>query len=408
MPQDLPSSSGPTRAAGTGLTAISQIVAHSDELIKRLRDMAFEPQREKQLLRRYPISQVAEMVGRNSTSIRRAEAAGALVAPEMSPQGRRVGYSLPQVNAIRDHFGIVPGRTDQEEPIRMAFQNFKGGVGKSTLCTHFSQYLAERGYRVLVIDCDSQASTTTTFGVRPDLDLSDEDTLLPFFDGSKASLDYAIRPTYWDRLDIIPANLALYTAEYELSAKAGTTGAGWIELLHQGIQTVEGNYDVVIMDPPPALGMISLNVVRAANALIVPTPPAMYDFHSTVTFFRMMEEVLETVEQSIGEPINYKFMKLLISKYDPNKSAQEFVVRMMGDQYARHILKAAIKNSAEIDNAGTDWRTVYELEKQSTGRDTHKRCLNSLNAVFKEVEVLIRSTWPSHRQALDAQGHMLW
>ncbi len=393
--------------SGTGLDRIRQIVSHSDALIDELRNLAFDPDTEKQLRRRYTITQVADMVGRSANGIRNAEASGALPKPALNERGRRSGYSLEDVNRIRDHFNIRPGRLDTEEPVRLAIQNFKGGVGKSTLCTHFSQFLAERGFRVLVIDCDSQASTTTTFGIRPDLDLESQDTLLPFFDYSESDLNYAIRSTYWDRLDIIPSNLSLYSAEYELAANAGQSGPGWIDRLHEGIQTVEEGYDVVIMDPPPALGMISLNVVRSANALIVPTPPAMYDFHSTVTFFRMMEEVLSSVEEAIGEPLNYKFMKILISKYDPGKSAQEFMVNLMGEHYSRYILNTIVKDSAEIDNAGADWHTVYELEKPTTSAKTYKRCLVSLNAVFKEIELLIRSTWPSHAEGLEEEGIMI-
>lgn len=369
--------------------------------------MAFAPDTDKQLKRRYTITQVAEMIGRSPNGIRKAEGLGALPMPELSEQGRRTGYSLAEVNRIREYFRISAGRAPGEEPIKMAFQSFKGGVGKSTLCTHFAQYLAEKGYRVLLVDCDSQATTTTIFGLRPDLDLKTEQTLLPFFDGSQMDLSYAIRETYWDGLHIIPSNLSLYSAEYELAATAGQSGPGWINRLHEGIGTIEDRYDVIIMDPPPALGMISLNVVRSANALVVPTPPAMYDFHSTVTFFRMMEEVLESVEAAVGQPLNYKFLKLLVSKYDPTKSAQEFIVRMMGEHYTRHVLNAAVKESAEIDNASADWRTVYELEKYTASRQTYMRCLASLNAVFKEIETLIQSSWPSHRERLEAEGHMV-
>ena len=396
-----------TRLGGTGLDRIRQIVSHSDALIDELRNLAFDPNTDKRLRRRYTITQVAEMVGRSANGIRKAEASGGLPKPAVDERGRRTGYALEEVNRIREYFSIRPGRLASEEPIKLAIQNFKGGVGKTTLCTHFSQYLAERGLRVLVIDCDSQASTTTTFGLRPDLDLEAHDTLLPFFDYSEPDLGYAIRGTYWDRLDIIPSNLSLYSAEYELAANAGQSGPGWIERLHEGIQTVQEGYDVIIMDPPPALGMISLNVVRSANALVVPTPPAMYDFHSTVTFFRMMEEVLTSVEDAVGEPLNYKFMKLLISRFDPGKSAQEFMVNLMGEHYSRYILKSVIKDSAEIDNASSDWQTVYELEKPTTSAKTHKRCLVSLNAVFKELELLIRSTWPSHAESLEEQGIMI-
>jgi len=395
------------RNNGTGLDRIRQIVAHSDALIDELRNLAFEPNTEKVLRRRYTITQVAEMVGRSANGIRKAEASGALPKPTKNDRGRRTGYTLGDVNKIRDYYGIRPGRLDTEDPIRLAIQNFKGGVGKSTLCTHFSQFLAQRGMRVLVIDCDSQASTTTTFGIRPDSDLEPENTLLPFFDYSEEGLDYAIRKTYWDRLDIIPANLSLYSAEYELAATAGQGSANWIDRLHEGIRTVEQGYDVVIMDPPPALGMVSLNVVRAANALVIPTPPAMYDFHSTVTFFRMMEEVLSSVEGAIGEPLNYKFMKILISKYNPGKSAQDFMVNLMGEHYSRYILKGVIKDSAEIDNAGADWHTVYELEKATTSSKTYKRCITSMNAVFKELEILIRSTWDSHAESLEEDGIMI-
>lgn len=397
----------PDYVSGTGIERIRQIVSHSDALIEELRNLAFNPDTDKQMRRRYTITQVADMVGRSANGIRKAEASGQLPKPITNERGRRTGYTLEDVNRIRDHFGIVPGRVTGEEPVRLAIQNFKGGVGKSTLTTHCSQYLAQSGFRVLVIDCDSQASTTTTFGLRPDLDLDASNTLLPFFEYDESTLEYAIRKTYWDRLDIIPANLSLYTAEYELAATAGQSGSSWIDRLHEGIKTVEEGYDVIIMDPPPALGMISLNVVRAANALIVPTPPAMYDFHSTVTFFRMMEEVLESVEKAVGEPLNYKFMKILVSKYDPGKSAQDFMVKLMSEHYSRFILNGVIKDSAEIDNAGADWHTVYELERATTSSKTYKRCLSSLNSVFREIELLIRTTWPSHADRLEEEGLML-
>ena len=393
-----------TFESGTGLQAIREMVSHSDSIITELRNLSFDPNQEKKLRRTYTITQVADMVGRSQQGIRKAESFGQLPKPDTDERGRRVGYSLEDVNRIRTYFNATPGRLMDEEPVRLAIQNFKGGVGKSTICTHVAQFLAEKGYRILVIDCDSQASTTTTFGLRPDLELDTSDTLLPFFNLDESTLEYAIRKTYWDKLHIIPANLSLYTAEYELAASASHAGADWIERLHRGIQTIEAGYDVIVMDPPPALGMISLNVVRAANALIVPTPPAMYDYHSTVTFFRMMEEVLESVERAIGEPVNYKFLKILISKYDTNKSAQEYITKLMRHQYSRFIMNAGLKDSAEIDNAGADWKTVYELERHTTSAQTYKRCMSTLNAVCREIEQLIRATWPSHHEALEAEG----
>ena len=75
----------------------------------------------------------------------------------------------------------------------MAIQNFKGGVGKSTITAHLAQYLSLRGYRVCVLDCDPQGSSTSLFGVNPDCDLDVQDTLHPFFHGDRQNLEYAVR-----------------------------------------------------------------------------------------------------------------------------------------------------------------------------------------------------------------------
>lgn len=389
------------------MRAFAQIIDRSDDVVQRLHELQFEPSVGKTLERRYSITEVADMVGRSTNGIRKAENTGQLIPPEKNEQGRRSGYTLEGINAMRDHFGINPWREPGEKPFRMSFQNFKGGVGKTTLCCHFAQYLAQKGYRVLLVDCDSQGSSTTTFGYRPDLDLEAEDTLMPFMSGEKEDLMYAVRGTYWDRLDIIPANLELYGAEYHLASLAGTPGQDWVSRLHEGLLTVEHAYDVIVLDPPPALGMISLNVARSLDGLIVPTPPAMYDYHSTITFFRMMLEVLNSVSSSIDKPLEFDFVKMLVSKYDSGKSAQEFMAQLMSEHYAGAVLRSPLVQSAEIDNASSNWQTVYELAGPTTSNKTYKRCLNSLNAVFGEIELLIRNSWPSQRAKLKAEGHSL-
>ena len=81
---------------------------------------------------------------------------------------------------MRGTFGTRPWRAPSDPVSILAIQNFKGGVGKSTTAVHLAQNLAIRGYRVLLIDCDSQASATTLFGYVPDLDLSEDETLYPY------------------------------------------------------------------------------------------------------------------------------------------------------------------------------------------------------------------------------------
>jgi chromosome partitioning protein len=112
---------------------------------------------------RFPISRVADLVGRSSAAIRDAEKEGRLPSVERTASGRRVGYTLAEVNQMRAVFGTRPWRTAGDPLCVIAVQNFKGGVGKSTVASHLAQYLAIKGYRVCLIDCDSQGSSTAMF-----------------------------------------------------------------------------------------------------------------------------------------------------------------------------------------------------------------------------------------------------
>ena len=267
------------------LDAMAALNQRAEDVISRLRASVFAPGDEKIVDFRFTITKTAEMVGRSSEAIRQAEAEGRLPPPRLAANGRREGYSLAEVNHMRDVFGTRPRRGEGDPPIILAVQNFKGGVGKSTLTCHIAQYLALKGYRVAIVDCDSQASSTTLCGFNPDIDIDDEETLLPFFrHGGAPDLQYAVRPTAWPGIDLIPSNLGLYQAEYEAAARM-RGNADALERLRRGVESMAERYDVVLLDPPPALGMISLAVLRAANALLIPTPPSTVDFASTCLLY---------------------------------------------------------------------------------------------------------------------------
>ena len=96
----------------------------------------------------------------------------------------------------------------------VAVSSGKGGVGKSTIALHLAQHFAINGYRVLFIDCDSQASSTMMFGYRPDVDLEEEDTLYGHFHNPELlGVRKIIRKTHFHGLDLIPSNLRLYNLE---------------------------------------------------------------------------------------------------------------------------------------------------------------------------------------------------
>jgi chromosome partitioning protein len=353
---------------------------------------------------RFSITRTAELVGRTGAAIRDAEKDGRLPQVDRTPSGRRIGYTLAEINHMRDVFGTRPWRAAGDPLSVIAVQNFKGGVGKSTVSIHLAQYLAIQGYRVCLIDCDSQGSTTTMLGYVPDLDITEEDTLYPFFRNAEmSSLAYAVRETHWDGLHFIPSNLKLYSAEYELAARIARSEQTLLNRLAEGIASIADHFDVVILDPPPALGTLSLSVMRAANALLVPVPPTVTDFTSTTTFLAMLHETM-AVLQDRNLSVDLRWMRVLATRADENKSMQRELLGMMRSLFGETMLRTVLKDSAEIDNASARLMTVYDLEQPVTSRETYQRCLTYLNGVNAEVETLIRLTWPSHAERLRQEG----
>lgn len=353
---------------------------------------------------RFSISRTAELVGRTSASIRDAEKDGRLPNVPRTLSGRRVGYTLAEVNVMRTVFGTEPRRQESDPLAIIAVQNFKGGVGKSTVSVHLGQYLAMQGYRVCLIDCDSQGSATMMMGHVPDLDINEEDTLYPFIRNAEmSSLAYAVRQTHWDRLWLIPANLRLYSAEYELAARIARSDQRLLNRLAEGIASIAEHFDVVILDPPPALGTISLSVMRAANALLIPVPPTVVDFTSTTSFLAMLYESIGVLEDR-GLPINLRWIRFLATRADEQKSMQRELLQIMRNLFGESMLRAVLRDSAEIDNASARMMSVYELEQPVTSRETYLRCLTYLNAVNAEIETQFRLTWPSHTDRLRAEG----
>ena len=388
------------------LEDIDGLALRADTVIQRLRERVFAPGSQKSLDLSFNVRTAAEMVGRTEKAIRDAEADGRLPEPDKDPAtGRRTGYSLADVNRMREVFGTLPHRAPSDPALVLAIQNFKGGVGKSTVVVHLAQYLALKGYRVCVIDCDSQASTTSVFGLNPDVDVDeDEDTLYPFFQhGGPDSLHYALRATYWPGIAMIPANLGLYDAEYEFAARMVQEQSFVLDKLRAGVESISDQFDVILLDPPPALGMISLSVLRAANALVIPAPPNNIDFGSTAHFLKMMGATLNELAAH-GGARGYQFVKILATKMNDQKSAHQAIKRVMEAVFPHDIMTSVLKDSAEIDNATANLMSVYEMTGAATRTETHKRCRVYLDAVGREVETMIRKTWPSHHAALRKEG----
>ena len=376
---------------------IGDLADAGERMIERLRRKAFLPESRKGLSVRFGIAEAAMLLDCSTNRIRMAEDDGRLPPAPASENGRRLGYTIDELLHMRTVLGASPARGTLDAPAIVAVQNFKGGVGKSTVTTHLAHYFGVQGYRVLVVDCDSQATTTTLFGFNPHFNITRAETLYPYLsiDPTQADLLYAVKRTPWPNVDLIPSNLELFDVEYELAA-AGADGqsvlAARFRKLKQGLIDLARDYDIVILDPPPALGTISLAVMQAANALLVPLAATTPDFCSTVQFLSMMDQVLRQLE-SAGIAVDYSFVRLICSKFDSNDPSHAMVRAIMEQSFGAALLPVPILDSAEISHAAMRMMTVYELEKPIGTPRTHKRCRANLDEALGQIEQLVRQGW---------------
>lgn len=376
---------------------IAEMAQTGERMIERLRRQAFLPESRKGLSVRYGIAEAAALLGCSTNRIRMAEDDGRLPPPPATENGRRPGYSIEDMLNMRVVLGASPARAPLDNPAIIAVQNFKGGVGKSTVTTHLAHYFGVQGYRVLVVDCDSQATTTTLFGFNPHFNITREQTLYPYLsiDPTQTDLLYAVQKTPWPNVDLIPSNLELFDVEYELAASGADGGsvlASRFRKLKQGLQDLARNYDIVILDPPPALGTISLAVMQAANALLVPMAATTPDFCSTVQFLSMMDQVTGQLADA-GIEVDYDFVRLIVSKFDGNDPSHAMVRQIMEQTFGPALLPVPILESAEISHAALRMMTVYELERPIGTPKTHKRCKSNLDEAMAQVEALVRRGW---------------
>ncbi len=376
---------------------IGDLADAGERMIERLRRKAFLPESRKGLNIRFGIAEAAQLLGCSTNRIRMAEDDGRLPPAPASETGRRLGYTVEELLHMREVLGASPARAPLDVPAVIAVQNFKGGVGKSTVTTHLAHYLGVQGYRVLVVDCDSQATTTTLFGFNPHFNITRGETLYPYLsiEPTQADLLYAVKRTPWPNVDLIPSNLELFDVEYELAA-AGSDGgsvlAARFRKLKQGLADLARQYDIVLLDPPPALGTISLAVMQAANALLVPLAATTPDFCSTVQFLSMMDQVLAQLAGA-GIEVDYSFVRLICSKFDGNDPSHAMVRAIMEQSFGPALLPVPILESAEISHAAMRMMTVYELEKPIGTPKTHKRSRSNLDEAMRQVEQLVRQGW---------------
>ncbi len=389
------------------LTATASIAASiaanaarlSEALNNHMRN-SFQPESRKTLRKFHP-AEVSELTGISMSNLRTRHQDGDFPDVETDSRGRRL-YSAVEIGQIRDVMArtgrngeaYLPGRREGDALQVISIVNFKGGSSKTTTAIHLAQRYALRGYRVLAVDMDPQASLTTMFGFRPEIEFAENGTI---YDALRYEdplpLSQVARKTYFHNLDLAPAGLMLSEYETETAyALQHKIDPPFTQRLAIALDEVEANYDLVIIDCPPQLGFTTMTALLASTGLLITVVPSMLDVASMAQFLEMAGETVRTLEEATG-PIDWAFLKFLIARYEPTDVPQSQMTGFLRSILLDQVLNTPMLKSTAISDAGMTQQTIYEIDPSQVIKKTLDRVMESVNGVADEFERTIQQAW---------------
>ncbi|MDA8415718.1 MAG: ParA family protein [Betaproteobacteria bacterium] len=237
-----------------------------------------------------------------------------------------------------------------------AVTNQKGGVGKTTTVVNLSASLATMGKKVLLVDLDPQGNATTGSGITKDeLTPSVYDTLI-----GQASLADVIQPSAFGHYDVVPANRSLAGAEVEL-----VSGEQREYRLKQALTTVHQRYDYVLIDCPPALNLLTLNGLTAANKLIIPMQCEYYALEGLTDLLQTIRRVRAHLNPGMS------IEGLLRTMLDPRSSLAQQVSLELDKHFPGKIYKTAIPRNVRLAEAPSYGKPAIHYDPSSKGAQAY-------------------------------------
>ncbi|MEF3045765.1 plasmid partitioning protein RepA [Pseudotabrizicola sp. L79] len=386
---------------GVGSADIGAFADSLAESLNRQMKAALQPE-DRKALRRFSSTEVAELLRVSPSNLRNRHKDGSFPEVYSDNRGHRF-YSAEEIDDLR---GILartgknadayrPGRRDGDRRQVISVVNFKGGSSKTTATIHLAQRFALRGYRVLALDLDPQASLTTFFGFRPELEFAESGTIYDAlrYEG-RVPLSSVIQKTYFHNLDMVPAGLLLSEYETETAnALARRQQPIFAERLSLALDEVEADYDLIMIDCPPQLGFLTLTALAASTGLLVTVVPGMLDIASMSQFLKLASETVQAVEEAIGRTVTWDFVKFLITRYEPSDGPQTQMAGYLRSILAGQVMTEPMLKSTAISDAGMTQQTIYEVDPSQLIRKTIDRALSSVNNVADELEQTIQMAW---------------
>lgn len=376
-----------------------------NEMLLTLRNFVVSPEKRKKP-RTWGAIEAAKMVKVSDPTFRKLlesseEIPGVVI--EDSENGRKTKkYTLAAINALRDKAGTRYIRPKGTKCLTIAVSNLKGGVGKTETTVDLGKKIAIEGLKVLLLDFDAQGTATLiSSGLIPDLELRYEDTITNVLISNPNNVKNVILKTHFDGLDIIPANLAIQDCDLILPNEKENNherlGSPFIRL-SEALKIIKNDYDVILVDCGPNLGLLTLNAIIACDGIIIPIPPSMNDYSSFIMYTATLRNMFKELPQK-----KLEYLRILISKHSGSNEALQ-MENMMREQFGRYILTNHMCETVEVAKAANEIGTIYDVAKPRGSREAYRRALQHLDDVNLEIINNFKDIWDKQSHASFISG----
>lgn len=242
-------------------------------------------------------------------------------------------------------------------PRIIAVANQKGGVGKTTTTVNVAACLAEQGYRTLLVDLDPQANASTGLGLEPrELEHSIYHVML-----HDQPADSCIEPTEVKNLFVLPSSLDLAGAEIELVSLLSRE-----HRLRLAIESVIDDYDYVLIDCPPSLGLLTINALTAANEVLV---PIQCEYYALEGLGQLMRNV-DLVRASLNRDLQISHIVLVM--FDPRTKLAGQVVDEVRDHFGATVCQNVIPRTVRLSEAPSFGQPITTFDSDSRGAAAYR------------------------------------
>ena len=251
----------------------------------------------------------------------------------------------------------------------LAVVNQKGGVGKTTTAVNLATSLAQAGRRVLLIDCDPQGNATSGLGQKETVEQSIYDALT----GGASLADVILRDVTVPGLDLAPATLDLAGAEMEMFQELSRE-----TILKKIIKPIEKNYQYIFIDGPPSLGLLTLNILTAADAVLIPIQCEYYALEG----ISQLMNIVERVQQHLNPKLAIGLVVLTMHDERINLSRQ--VVAEVREFFGESVAQTIVPRNVRLSEAPSFGQPIALYDPKSKGAVAYADLAQEIIALGKE------------------------